>query len=55
MAEYARERIEAGVALTKVCAEIGVGHPTLVRILEQAPVPPIDITRASRVSRSAFR
>jgi hypothetical protein len=39
IAEYGRERIAAGVAAAKVCAEIGVSQPTLVRILEQAPAP----------------
>ena len=38
IAEYSRERIKAGVALSRVCSEIGVSQPTLVRILDEKPI-----------------
>ena len=37
IADYGRARIEGGAALTRVSVEIGVSHPTLVRILDEKP------------------
>ena len=48
IAEYSRDRIEAGVALSRVCSELGVSHPTLVRILDGRPAP----MRRVRVART---
>lgn len=47
IADYSREQIEAGVTLTRVCSELGVSHPTLVRILDERPAP----IRRVRVAR----
>ncbi len=47
IADYSRGRVEAGVALTRVCSELGVSHPTLVRILDEKPAP----MRRVRVAR----
>lgn len=47
IADYSRERIKAGAALTRVGSEIGVSHPTLLRILEESQAP----MRRVRVAR----
>jgi hypothetical protein len=47
IAAYSRERIKAGIPLTRVSSELGVSHPTLVRILEERPAP----MRRVRVAR----
>lgn len=39
IADYFRERIKAGVAVSTVCSEVGVSHPTLLRILDEKSVP----------------
>jgi hypothetical protein len=39
IADYCRTRVDGGVPLTRVCSELGVGHPTLVRMLEEAKAP----------------
>lgn len=36
IADYARSRLEADVSLTQVSTELGVGHPTLIRLLGKA-------------------
>ena len=51
IAEYSRERVKAGVALSRVCSEIGVSHPTLARILDEKPAP----MRRVRVARARAR
>ena len=48
IADYSRERIKAGTAVSRVCSELGVSHPTLVRILDEKPAP----MRRVRVVRS---
>lgn len=47
IADYSRERINAGIALSRVSSELGVSQPTLVRILEEKPAP----LRRVRVAR----
>ncbi len=47
IAEYSRDRLKAGVGLTRVSAELGVSHPTLVRILDEKLAP----LRRVRVAR----
>jgi hypothetical protein len=37
--DYGGDCIHAGVPLTRVCAELGVSHPTLVRMLSEAKAP----------------
>ena len=37
IADYARNQIETDVSLTQVSSDLGVGHPTLIRLLEEAP------------------
>ena len=37
IADYARKQIEADVSLTQVSSDLGVSHPTLIRLLEEAP------------------
>lgn len=37
--EYARLRLNAGIRVTEVCAELGVSHPTVSRMLGDAPAP----------------
>lgn len=37
--DYGGDRIHAGVPLTRICAELGVSHPTLVRMLSEAKAP----------------
>ncbi len=37
IADYSRERVECGVALSRVGSEIGVSHPTLLRIVDEMP------------------
>ena len=37
IAAYSRDRLKAGVGLTRVSSELGVSHPTLVRILDEKP------------------
>lgn len=39
IADYCRDRVQSGIPLTRVCSELGVGHPTLVRMLEEAKAP----------------
>ncbi len=39
IADYCRDRVQAGIPLTRACSELGVSHPTLVRMLEEAKVP----------------
>jgi hypothetical protein len=38
IAEYSRARLKAGVGLTRVSSELGVSHPTLVRLLDEKPI-----------------
>ena len=47
IADYSHERIKAGAALSRVSSELGVSHPTLVRILDEKPAP----MRRVRVAR----
>lgn len=37
IADYARNQIESDVSLTQVSSDLGVGHPTLIRFMEEAP------------------
>lgn len=39
IADYCRDRVQGGVPLTRVCSELGVGHPTMVRMLEETKGP----------------
>jgi transposase-like protein len=53
IADYSRERIKAGVALSRVCSELGVSHPTLVRILDETPAPMRRVRLAGPKARKA--
>lgn len=54
IADYCRDRVQSGVPLTGVCSELGVGHPTLVRMLEEAKAPQLRRVRVA-VAKSAER
>jgi len=37
IADYSHGRIAEGASITRVCSELGVSHPTMVRILQEKP------------------
>ncbi len=55
IADYARNQIESDVSLTQVSSDLGVGHPTLIRLLEEAPprMRRVRVTASTRVTDSS--
>ncbi len=57
IADYSHERIKAGAALSRVSSELGVSHPTLVRILDEKPAPMrrVRVARRSKATKEEPR